>query len=552
MEFVESWMTSRKSGSDAKYKRTKSRWTDPEADLLGNEALRQAGILQLEAQQKLDREIEAAKLALLSANVESGLVTPTITGDGKQDFVQTLPKGDRVKPPYPSDGKTYVWNEELWEWVEQTETPTPTGTSTQTLDDFYAFEKRFEGLAGLDQLKAAIEAGTYTGMALEDITPAFFNDMVADASGILPGGWSPEAGFYSSGSGDYAETYLTEPSFNEQTLHNGLKAFKEITTATGETRWVRNPDYIAKDETGPKGIGGQDSIDRTNLLTDAERNAQLAAAGVESATAILQRLAGAFGLPTTVVAKLKQFMVDGLSEEAIALEIRQTDEYKTRFPGMELRRDNGFGAITEAEYMANEDEYAMLLRTHGLPPRFYDDRMDFAELIAADVSPNEFGERVTLAELATKGADPNTKAELKRLFDVDETDLVAYYLDPEGATNLIEERRAFEAAGLSATAARVIGTTTGFDKETATALQREGIQRREIQQTLTPQAGLANQALGEQDEISASDLAQSQFGLDPTAANKVRRRREERAAGFSGQSGMLVTGTGATGMGTST
>ena len=345
---------------------------------------------------------------------------------------------------------------------------------------------------------------------------------------------------------------MTEPSFNEQWIHNGIKPFHPITTATGETRWVRNPDYVAKEETGPTGIGGKDSIERTNLLTDAERNAQLAAAGVESATAILTRLAGAFGLPTSVVGKLKQFMVDGLSEEAIALEIRQTDEYKTRFPGMELRRDNGFGAITEAEYMANEDEYAMLLRTHGLPERFYDDRMDFANLIAADVSPNEFGERVTLAELAQKGADPNTKAELKRLYGVDDADLVAYYLDPEGATNLIEERRAFEAAGLSATAARVIGTPTGFDKETATALQREGIQRREIQQTLTPQAGLANQALGEQDEISASDLAQSQFGLDPTAANKVRRRREERAAGFSGQSGMLITGTGATGMGTST
>jgi len=559
MEFVENYMTSRKPGSDSKYKTNKSRWTDPEADLFGNEALLQAGILQLEAQKKLDLEIEAAKLALLSANVESGLVTPTITEDGNEEFVvkdgeYTGPEityDEWGQPSHIKEGDSWISNP-AFGIDPNAKTPTPTSTSTQTLEDFAAFEKRFEGLAGLDELKAAIEAGTYTGMALEDITPAFFNDMVGDASGILPGGWSPEAGFYSSGSGDYAETYLTEPSFNEQTLHNGLKAFHEITTATGETRWIRNPGYVAKGDTGTTGIGGKDSIEKTNLLTDAERNAQLAAAGVESATAILQRLAGAFGLPTTVVAKLKQFMVDGLSEEAIALEIRQTDEYKTRFPGMGLRRDNGFGAITEAEYMANEDEYAMLLRTHGLPERFYDDRMDFAELIAADVSPNEFGERVTLAELATKGADPNTKAELKRLFDVDETDLVAYYLDPEGATNLIEERRAFEAAGLSATAARVIGTTTGFDRETATALQREGIQRREIQQTLTPQAGLTNQALGEQDEISASDLAQSQFGLDPTAANKVRRRREERAAGFSGQSGMLVTGTGATGMGTST
>ena len=201
--------------------------------------------------------------------------------------------------------------------------------------------------------------------------------------------------------------------------------------------------------------------------------------------------------------------------------------------------------------MANEDEYAMLLRTHGLPARFYDDRMDFANLIGQDVSPNEFGERVTLAELATKGADPATKEELKRLYGIDEPDLVAYYLDPELATNLIEERRAFEAAGLSATAMNVLGTT-GFDRETATALQREGIQRREIQQRLSPQAGIINQALGEQDEITASDLAAGEFGLDPIAANKIRRRREERIAESSGQSGMLISGTGATGYGAST
>ena len=536
MEF-ETWMTQSRTSRP----KTTNRWLDPSADPLAQQALVDAGILKAEAKAKAEAELakekEAAAAALL-AQSEAGLVT------GSEDA-----SDKRVQPPMPTTGGPWVWNEDLFQWVEQIKTPTPTNTSTQTLEDFAAFEKRFEGLAGLDALKAAIEAGTYTGMALEDITPSFFNDMVADASGILPGGWSAEAGFYSSASGDYAETYLTEPSFNEQQIYNGLKPFKEITTATGETRWVRNPDYAAKDAGGP---GSKDSIDRTNQLTNAERNAQLAAAGVESATAILQRLAGAFGLPTTVVAKLKQFMVDGLSEEAIALEIRQTDEYKTRFPGMELRRDNGFGAITEAEYMANEDEYAMLLRTHGLPERFYDDRMDFANLIAADVSPNEFGERVTLAELATKGADPNTKEELKRLFDVDETDLVAYYLDPEGATNLIEERRAFEASGLSATAARVIGTPTGFDKDTALALQREGIQRREIQQRLSPSSGLANAILGEEDGISADDLATGEFGLDPVAANKVRRRREERASGFSGSAGMLVSGSGVSGLGVST
>lgn len=425
-----------------------------------------------------------------------------------------------------------------------------TSTGTQTLEDFAKFEKRFEGLQGLDDLKAAIEAGTYTGGPLEDITPSFFNDMVEDASGRLPGGWSPGSGFYSSAdpATGYVETFLTEPENNPQDAQNNF-LFTQRTLLDGRTVWERNPNFEAAERTG---VGSAESIRRTEMLTDAERNAALAAAGVESATAILTRLVGAFGLPVSVVGKLKQFMVDGLSEEAIALEVRNTEEYKTRFPGMAMRRDNGFGSITEAEYMRNEDEYLALLRTHGLPERFYDDRMDFATLIAADVSPNEFGERVTLAELATKGADPNTKAELKRLFGVEETDLVAYYLDPELATNLIEERRALEAAGLSATAARIAGVPTGFDRETATALQREGVQRREIQQRLSPQVGLTTQALGETEEITVSDLATSEFGLDPEAAAKVERRREQRIAESGGTGGLLISGAGATGFGAST
>ena len=437
-------------------------------------------------------------------------------------------------------------NEDSTTDEQDVDTTVPAPPTTVTMEDYEKFAARFEGLAGLDDLKAAIEAGTYTGSSLDSITESFFNNMVKDASGMLPGGWSPESGFYSSPSAGYVETYLTQPEINPRD-ETGNLLFIQRTLLDGRTVWERNADFKGDDD----GVGSPESIRRTEMLTDAERNAQLAAAGVEGATAILMRLVGAFGLSTSVVSKLKQFMVDGLSEEAIALEIRQTDEYKTRFPGMSIRRDNGFGSITEAEYMANEDEYAMLLRTHGLPPRFYDDRMDFANLIGQDVSPNEFGERVTLAELATKGADPATKDELKRLYGIDEPDLVAYYLDPELATNLIEERRAFEAAGLSATAASALGTT-GLNRETAAALQRESVQRREIQQRLSPQAGIINQALGEQDEISASDLAAGEFGLDPEAARKVRRRREERIAESGGQSGMLISGSGATGFGAST
>ena len=512
MDFVDAFVNAPSAKSRAKA----NRWLDPSADPLAQQALVDAGILKAKAladanaqKQKEEADAAAALLAQLQKEKEEADAAALLL----------LQNNGNSDP-----------------------------TSTQTLEDFAAFEKRFEGLAGLDDLKASIEAGTYSGAALEDISASFFNDMVKDASGMLPGGWSSEAGFYSSGADDYVETYLTEPENNPQN-ENGNFRFVQRTLLDGRTVWEENTNYVPDDATGP---GSKKSIERTNQLTESMRLEELAARGVENATSILTRLVGAFGLPVSVVGKLKKFMVDGLGEEAIALEVRQTEEYKTRFPGMALRRDNGFGSITEAQYMQNEDDYEALLRTHGLPPRFYDDRMDFATLIAADVSPNEFNERVTLAELATAGADPNTKAELKRLYDVDPADLVAYYLDPESATNLIEERRSLEAAGLSATAARVMGKTVGFDRQTATALQREGIQRREIQQRLVSQAGLTGQTIGEQDALSVSDVASAEFGLDPNVADTVGRRREERVAGSAGRSGLLVSGTGASGFGTST
>ena len=514
MEFLDgtqSWMTERRSGSP---------WTDLNLDLIAERALLDAQIFKDTAAAALKEKVRLEELRVAKIKqdeLEKANIAAGLNADGS------------VKTGDPEGGVP-----------EEGDLPEAVDLTPEQQTAWDAWETKFEGIEGMDLLRTEILSGAFDPLKLPD-TP-FFNNQIRDAGGVVPGGYGGGGNFYNSRSaGGYDVTYADEPTQNP--VSGGQSLWVENENGT----WTRNTEYVA-----PGSVGSADSIAKTTAATDAEAAAEAAKVGAEGATAILTRLVGAFGLPVSVVAKLKKMMVDGLSEEAIALEVRQTSEYGERFPGMKLRQDAGFASMSEVDYMANEDAYQELLRTHGLPPRFYDDRMDFATLIAADVSPNEFAERVTLAELATAGADPKTKEELKRLFDVDKADLVAYYLDPKGATNLIESRRAFEAAGLSATGARVLGQTTGFDKDTAVALQREGIQRREIQQGLSPQKGLTNQLLGEQDEISASDLASAQFGLDPEAADKVRRRREARVAGFSGQSGMLISGTGASGLGSST
>ena len=515
MEFLDGtqpWMTERKNANP---------WTNQGLALIAERALLDAQIFKDTAAAELKEKVRLEDLRLAKIKqdeLEKANIAAGLNADGS------------VKTGDPEGGVP-----------EEGDLPEAVDLTPEQQTAWDAFEEKFEGLEGMENVRADVLSGAFDPLNLPTDSSRFNNQMKS-AAGILPGGYSTESGFYTFRSeAGYEETYADEPTQNP--VSGGQSLWVENENGT----WTRNPDYKA-----PGSVGSESSIAKTTAATDAEAAAEAAKVGAEGATAILTRLVGAFGLPVSVVAKLKKMMVDGLSEEAIALEVRQTTEYGERFPGMKLRQDAGFASMSEADYMANEDAYQELLRTHGLPEKFYDDRMDFATLIAADVSPNEFSERVTLAELATAGADPKTKEELKRLFDVDQADLVAYYLDPEGATNLIEERRAFEAAGLSATGARVLGQTIGFDKDTALALQRESIQRREVQQRLSTQTGLVTQLLGEQDQISASDLVSSEFGLDPEAKNKVRRRREGRVAGFAGQSGMLISGTGATGLGSST
>lgn len=248
-----------------------------------------------------------------------------------------------------------------------------------------------------------------------------------------------------------------------------------------------------------------------------------------------------------LTASLESLMIDGASELEIAQTIRGSEVYGKRFPGMAARAEAGLSAISEAEYIDLERNYRNLMRNSGLEEKFYKDPARFGELIAGDVSAAEMQTRIGLAEEAVDGADPVIREQLERFYGIDRTKLVEYYLDPEEATNLFEEERRLQAAGLSA--ASLSATGQAFNMETAEALERENVQRREVQQRLSQRAGLTQQLLGEEEALTASELAQGEFGLDAGASAELRRRREERTAGFAGSAGTLTTRAGISGLG---
>ena len=329
---------------------------------------------------------------------------------------------------------------------------------------------------------------------------------------------------------------------------NGNYKYFTTTDAKGNTVWNINPDYQgasgkAKDDSN------QETINAFKEWTLSQKQAAEAAAeaNLQSAREILAGLVTDFGLPPSLAETLNAELVRGESPTALAMRIRTTDEYKARFPGMAQRRELGLPAISETEYLGIERQYRSIMQAAKLPATFHDAPEDFDQWIAGDVSPQEFQERVTLAETARDSADQDTRRLLTEFYDISDGDLTAYYLDPTRAETIFEDRRQLESAGLAAASRQTVGAA--LDVETAEALQQENVQRREIQQRLGQRRALTDTILGEDEALTASDIASAEFGLEGDDVTAMRRRREERATRFRGRSGALATASGITTLG---
>lgn len=288
------------------------------------------------------------------------------------------------------------------------------------------------------------------------------------------------------------------------------------------------------------------NAERQKAIDARLKNEALQLQNRENSMDVLADLVRTYGLPDSITEFLSEQMVEGESELGIAQKIRARPEYAARFPAMAVRRELKLPAISEAEYIRLERDYRSIMRAANLPATFHDAPEDFTNLISGDVSAQEFQQRVTLAESALDTANQDIVNELKDLYNLSDGDLTAYYLDPKAAQNIFEERRKYEAAGLSAASMQAVGE--GLEVQTAEALQRESVQRREIQSRMGQRAGLTEDLLGSEG-LSATDIAEAEFNLDVDEAAKLRRRREGRLAPMMGRGSALTTGSGITGLG---
>ena len=247
----------------------------------------------------------------------------------------------------------------------------------------------------------------------------------------------------------------------------------------------------------------------------------------------------------SLVTPLKDLITSGVSPSEFNLRLRETDAYKKRFAANEARIKKGLRALSESEYIRNEDAYQEVMRRRGLPPEYYATgdlgvQKGFEALLAGDVSSTELEDRIVTAQDRVLNANPEISKMLKEFYPgISNGDILAYALDPANAINAIKRKITAAEIGV---AAKAEGLTSGLTR--AEELATMGITGTAAQQGYQTIAGITPRAGQLADIYKQSPYTQQTaetevFGLaGATEAAKQRKKLTSlETAAFSGSAG---------------
>lgn len=268
---------------------------------------------------------------------------------------------------------------------------------------------------------------------------------------------------------------------------------------------------------------------------------------VDSAFAILPAEFRRYGFDDPEFFKqLEGLIRRDISDAEIRLEIRKLPAYEKRFGAIKRRIDKGLSAISEAEYLQLEDQYANTMRRFGMPEAYYTKQVGrtnptFDSLIEFDVSPVELEDRLMMGQKRVMEAAPQVRDTIRQFYGdaIKDGDVLAFVVDPKNALEQI--RRKVTAAEIGAGAAQAgLGTT----RQRAEELESYGVtgeQARQGFQTVAEVAPRGSQlaSIYREEPYTQTEIEAEVFGT--AGAVEARKRRErltarERSA-FSGTSG---------------
>ena len=250
-----------------------------------------------------------------------------------------------------------------------------------------------------------------------------------------------------------------------------------------------------------------------------------------------------------LAATITKLMTEGkTASEALMLlkyDKNYNQAYTARFKGNADRINKGLNALSEAEYITNENAYAETLRAYGLNNMLSTDRKvnqaKFAEYISNDISSTEFNDRISTVVDNVLNADPDVMSEFKRYYGgLSNSDLVSYFLSPKENLPILKQKAA--AAGISAES---INQGLGGNLETrAMELSRLGVTAEQARTgysnaaDVLPTSQKLSSIYKEADIKYNKTTAENEFLLDNAdAATKRKRLKSLERAQFGGSAG---------------
>lgn len=270
--------------------------------------------------------------------------------------------------------------------------------------------------------------------------------------------------------------------------------------------------------------------------------------GTRDAFAILKNIFDSYGL-SDLSSTIEGFMKSGLTTSEATIELKRTKAYEDRFYGNKLRAASGLNVLDEAAYLDLENSYSETLKAYGLQDYFGTAvtkeqkaarQKAIADVIGKDISAVEFKDRVSTAVERVTNADAATKNAFKSLYNVTDTELVKYFLDPAKNLQALKEKAAAAEIGGAALGQGLTATAASAEE-----LARMGVTKAQAQQGYATIAEILPTAekLGsiyKEDKITygqAEAEAETFKGL-ASAQRKRQQLAAKETASFGGQSGL--------------
>ena len=187
---------------------------------------------------------------------------------------------------------------------------------------------------------------------------------------------------------------------------------------------------------------------------------------VNNVIAVVTALFKEYGLES-LTSKIIEYAKQGYGGDAIGVMLRDTPEYKARFPAMATLMSRK-RTISEAEYIAYEKQAAALEKRYGLPTGLVSNSV--TRLLENEVSASELQDRVVLASDAALQSPPELRDTFRNYYGIDTGGLAGYFLDPAQATPILQ--RQFVASQIGAEAMR---QSVGIRVDVAENLQQLGV-----------------------------------------------------------------------------